>query len=94
MYITQGLSPNGDGDNDCLDLTFLNDRTGIDNVQIFNRYGRKVFESSNYVNQFCGQDDDGDRLTTGTYFYVIKLSSEDDVFGRVAKGYIYISEEQ
>ena len=81
-------------DNDCLDLTFLNDRTGIDNVQIFNRYGRKVFESNNYVNQFCGQDDDGDRLTTGTYFYVIKLSSEDDVFGRVAKGYIYISEEQ
>ena len=92
--ITQGLSPNGDGSNDCLDLTFLNDRTGIDNVQIFNRYGRKVFESNNYVDQFCGQDDDGDRLTTGTYFYVIKLSSEDDEFGRVAKGYIYISEEQ
>lgn len=92
--ITQGLSPNGDGDNDCLDLIFLNDRTGIDKVQIFNRYGRKVFESNNYVDQFCGQDDNGDRLTTGTYFYVIKLSSEDDQFGRVAKGYIYVIEEQ
>ncbi len=92
--ITQGLSPNEDGANDCLDLTFLNDRTGIDNVQIFNRYGRKVFESNNYVDQFCGQDDDGDKLTTGTYFYVIKLSEEDDQFGNVAKGYIYISEEQ
>lgn len=92
--ITQGLSPNEDGLNDCLDLTFLNDRTGIDNVQIFNRYGRKVFESNNYVDQFCGQDDDGDKLTTGTYFYVIKLSEEDDQFGNVAKGYIYISEEQ
>ena len=92
--ITQGLSPNGDEDNECLDLTFLNDRTGIDNVQIFNRYGRKVFESNSYVKEFCGQDDDGDRLTTGTYFYVIKLSSEDDQFGRVAKGYIYVSQEQ
>ena len=92
--ITQGLSPNEDGLNDCLDLTFLNDRTGIDNVQIFNRYGRKVFESNSYVDQFCGQDDDGDKLTTGTYFYVIKLSEEDDQFGNVAKGYIYISEEQ
>jgi len=92
--ITQGLSPNGDGYNDCLDLTFLSDRTGVDNVQIFNRYGRKVFETNNYVNEFCGQDDDGDNLTTGTYFYVIKLSSEDDEFGNIVKGYIYISEEQ
>ncbi|MDR9447604.1 MAG: choice-of-anchor L domain-containing protein [Psychroflexus sp.] len=92
--ITQGLSPNDDGDNDCLDLTFLADRTGIDNIQLFNRYGRKVFESNNYVNEFCGQDDDGDMLTTGTYFYVIKLSSEDNEFGNLVKGYIYISEEQ
>ena len=92
--ITQGLSPNDDGSNDCLDLAFLNDRTGIENVQIFNRYGRKVFESNNYVDQFCGQNDDGDKLKTGTYFYVIKLTSNDDVFGQIAKGYIYISEEQ
>ena len=92
--ITQGISPNEDGANDCLDLAFLNDRSGIDNVQIFNRYGRKVFESNNYVDQFCGQDDDGDKLTTGTYFYVIKLAEEDEQFGNVAKGYIYISEEQ
>ncbi|WP_127846739.1 choice-of-anchor L domain-containing protein [Psychroflexus aestuariivivens] len=92
--ITQGLSPNDDGFNDCLDLTFLDDQLGINKVQIFNRYGRLIFESTDYINEFCGQNDNGDDLVTGTYFYVIDLEESDDRFSRQEKGWIYINTEQ
>ncbi|PZW36920.1 gliding motility-associated-like protein, partial [Mesonia algae] len=92
--ITEGLSPdNRDGLNDCLDLTFLSDRSGISKIQIFNRYGRVVYEKGNYVSDWCGQDKDGDLLNTATYFYVIEFSSEDPVFGKVKKGWIYLNRE-
>jgi len=92
--ITQGISPNEDGDNDCMDLAWLNDQLGIDKFEVFNRYGRKVFEETNYIDTFCGQDDDGDELSTGTYFYVINLASSDERFERVVKGWVYINLEQ
>ncbi|MGO3811639.1 gliding motility-associated C-terminal domain-containing protein [Mesonia sp.] len=92
--ISEGLSPgNLDGMNDCLDLSFLSDRTGIKNIQIFSRYGRVVYEKSNYVNDWCGQDKDGDVLQTATYFYVIEFTSPDPVYGKVKKGWIYLNRE-
>lgn len=92
--LPQGLSPDTTpGQNDCFDLEFLNDRTGIENLKIFNRYGRLVFEANNYVDSFCGNDKDGNKLTTGTYFYVMVLKGEDAVFGKTKKGYIYINRE-
>ena len=71
--ISEGLSPNGDGYNDSLDLTFLSDRSGDLKLQIFNRLGTLVFEQSNYTNQWHGQDKKGNELPTGTYFYVIDI---------------------
>jgi gliding motility-associated-like protein len=92
--ITQGISPsNLDGLNDSLDLTFLADRTGIENVQIFNRHGRLVFEQSNYVDQWRGQTNEDVDLPTGTYFYVINFSGEDPEYGRQSTGWIYLNQE-
>lgn len=91
--ISQGLSPNGDGYNDTLDLTFLNDRTGINKLQIFNRLGAQVFEQINYTNQWRGQTNDGNDLPTGTYFYVIDLAGNDAVYGQQATGWIYLNQE-
>jgi len=91
--IPQGLSPNGDGLNDCLDLEFLADRSGAFSVEFFNRYGMSVFEQNNYVNEFCGVDSDGNELPTGTYFYVIKFSTADPMYGEVKTGWIYINRE-
>jgi hypothetical protein len=92
--ITQGLSPNSSpGQNDCMDLSFINDRTGIESLKVFNRHGRLVYEKSNYVNSFCGQDQNGDELGTGTYYYVIELSGSDPVFGSSKKGWVYINRE-
>jgi len=84
--ITQGISPNGDGMNDCFDLEFLNDQSGPLELVILNRHGRVVFEQSNYVDQWCGQTNDGDILPVGNYFYVIKLQDEEP-----RTGYIYLN---
>jgi len=92
--ISQGLSPNNDGANDELDLRFLDDRSGIKSLEIFDRYGSSVFKQSNYRDEFSGQNDDGDQLTTGTYFYVIKFEQEDSVYGMNQTGWIYINQEQ
>lgn len=91
--ISQGISPNGDGFNDVLDLSFLNDRTGIKKLQIFNRYGAVVFEQVNYTNQWKGQQSNGNDLPTGTYFYVIDLAGNDSVYGQQATGWIYLNQK-
>ncbi len=73
--IPQGLSPNGDGLNDCLILDHLEDREDIRKAEVFNRYGTKVFELNDYVDQWCGTDQDGKVLPVGTYFYIIYFNS-------------------
>ncbi len=83
--IPRGISPNGDGDNDRFDLTDL----GVNEIVIFNRYGKKVFShSGGYTDQWYGQDTDNRQLPDGTYFYsVIKTNGES------ATGWVYISRE-
>ena len=78
--IPQGISPNGDGYNDCLVLDHLEDREDIVKAEVYNRYGVKVFELNDYVDHWCGQDgsdsSSGKLLPVGTYFYVIKFASD------------------
>ncbi len=89
--IPQGMSP--DGVNHTLDLTFLATRTGIKKLQMFNRYGQRVFEKNNYVNEFTGQNMNGGNLVTGTYFVVVQFEKEDPVYGLQYKGWIYINRQ-
>ncbi len=47
-------------------------------VTIFNRWGSKVFEVSNYnntTNVFRGLNNEGTELPTGTYFFKIEFDS-------------------
>ena len=74
----QGLSPNGDGINDCLILDHLEDREDIRVAEVFNRYGAKVFELNDYVDQWCGTDQNGEILPVGTYFYIIYFNSNKE----------------
>ncbi|MBS1535407.1 MAG: fibronectin type III domain-containing protein [Bacteroidetes bacterium] len=87
--IQKGISPKGTGrgddKNDYFDLEGFN----VSKLQIFNRYGTKVYSKSRYVNEWYGQSDNGDELPDGTYFYVI------DIDGQKSKsGWIYINHEQ
>jgi len=65
------FTPNGDGFND----TWYIDRvTEWPNVQIvvYSRWGQKVFEATNYSNDW-----DGEGLPAATYYYVIELNPID-----------------
>ncbi|WP_415582286.1 gliding motility-associated C-terminal domain-containing protein, partial [Flavobacterium longum] len=83
--IQKGISPNGDGQNDYFDLEGQN----VTRLQIFNRYGMVVYSKGNYTNQWQGQDDSGDELPDGTYYYVI-----DRAQGESRTGWIYINRER
>lgn len=92
--ISEGISPgNNDGFNDNLNLTFISDRSGISKFTVYNRYGTKVYDKADYVNEWHGQDNSGDDLVTGTYYFVLEMKNEDPVFGNVEKGWIYVNQK-
>ncbi|KAA5533931.1 T9SS type B sorting domain-containing protein [Paenimyroides baculatum] len=68
----KGISPNGDGDNDYLDLTYNN----VVELKVFNRYGKVVYEhGKGYKRQWSGQDSSGKILPSGTYFLNVKTKN-------------------
>lgn len=68
----KGISPNGDGENDLLDLTYNN----VVELKVFNRYGKVVYEhGKGYKRQWMGQDSNGNLLPSGTYFLYVKTKN-------------------
>ena len=67
--IPNAFTPNGDGINDYWDIKYLNTYTG-NTVNVFDRYGRKVFTSNGYGTPWDGTYN-GAALPTGVYYYVI-----------------------
>lgn len=66
---------NGDGKNDTFFIKHL-DTNPNTIVKILNRWGREVYSSSNYQNDWNGGD-----LPDGTYYYVVVLKSGKDYKG-------------
>ncbi len=91
--VSQGISPNGDGMNDCLDLEYLVDKNGVFSIEVFNRFGTSVYSNGNYLDQWCGQTDDGSELPTSTYFYVMKFATPNTDFGSVKTGWVYLNRD-
>ena len=48
------------------------------NIEIFNRWGEKVFNEDGYVNTWAGTTNDGTPLTEGAYYYVVKLNDSNN----------------
>jgi len=67
--IPNAFSPNGDGINDTWDIPNLNTYTGC-TVEIFNRYGQKVFSNTGYDIPWNGTSN-GKPVPVGVYYYVI-----------------------
>ena len=66
--LPKGISPNGDGLNDSLDLS----NHGISQIKIFNREGTEVYSHGrDYRNQWHGQSSAGKMLPSGTYYYIL-----------------------
>ena len=67
--IPNAFSPNGDGINDTWQIQYLESYPGT-TVDIFNRYGQKVYSSIGYNKPWDGRFN-GKILPVGTYYYVI-----------------------
>lgn len=80
LDIPNVFTPNGDGINDYFEIKKLENFISNDLV-IFNRWGKKVYEASNYQNNW-----DGDRLDDGVYYYVLKCKGffdDDEFYGSI-----------
>jgi gliding motility-associated-like protein len=80
--IQKGISANNDQFNDFFDLALLDAKK----LTIFNRYGMKVYDKDNYIDEWHGQTNNGDILPDGTYFYSIEFESQP-----VKTGWVYLN---
>jgi len=84
IVIPNTFTPNGDGVNDTWNIKYLDSYVNC-LVDIFNRYGQKVFSSTGYGTPWDGTYK-GARLPVGIYYYVIDLKTGYKPFS----GYIAI----
>jgi len=84
IVIPNAFTPNGDGINDSWDIKFLNSYLNC-LVDIYNRWGEKVYSSIGYGIPWDGTYK-GAALPTGTYYYVINLKNGL----KVLSGYVAI----
>jgi len=73
LVIPTLLTPNGDGYNDCWVIGGLDKYNHVE-VSIYTAHSKRVYSSSDYRNDFCG-----DNLPKGNYFYVVAIRSEEYV---------------
>jgi len=69
LYIPKAFTPNGDGKNDFFVISGYN-RCLLYHVDIFNRWGQKVFETSDISVPWDGTFN-GKLVEEGTYVYII-----------------------
>ncbi|KAF2078699.1 HYR-like domain-containing protein, partial [Flavobacterium sharifuzzamanii] len=105
VLVHNAFSPNGDNINDFFKIDNIDDTTCYpgNTVEIYNRWGVLVFETTNYnntTNAFDGTSrgrttvKQSDGLPTGTYFYIINYKSLDgnnNVQEHKLDGYLYLS---
>src|SRR4030095_68081 len=83
LYIPSAFTPNGDGLNDIFKAISYCNFSGFD-LQIFNRWGEKVFESHNSNTGWDGTYL-GSRMLPGVYVYFISYSTASHT-AKTAKG--------
>lgn len=97
IKVYNGFTPNGDGVNDFLRIEGL-DAYSNNRLEIFNRWGVLVYETEGYnstTNTFKGVSEGritigkGEKLPTGTYFYVLNYDYNGEMVKK--QGYVYIN---
>ena len=68
------FTPNGDGINDIFQLEIPEPIASCTNIQIFNRWGSKIFESVGQNTAWDGRTTAGEKVPIGTYFYIIEIN--------------------
>jgi gliding motility-associated-like protein len=81
LEIPNVFTPNGDGANDFLKFKNL-EVLGSNNLTIFNRWGKKIFEQDNYKNDW-----NGGGYNDGTYFFILSVPLATP---NIYKGYVQL----
>ncbi len=76
--IPNAFSPNGDGINDTWKIQYLESYPGA-TIEVFNRYGQKVFSSLGYHTEWDGNLN-GKPLPVGVYYYIINPKNGRPIF--------------
>ncbi len=85
LIVYNALSPNGDGQNDVFQIDGITLEKYRDNkVEIFNRWGDRVYKASGYNNNEVAFD--GDNLPDGTYYYIINVGEKRKLY----KGFLIL----
>ncbi|CAM1333032.1 gliding motility-associated C-terminal domain-containing protein [Tenacibaculum aestuariivivum] len=88
------FSPNGDNINETLIFDNL-EKYKDNHLEIFNRWGITVYKTKNYKNDWTGVSTGratvktNSKLPVGTYFYILKYSTDE--LSKIQKGWIYIN---
>lgn len=105
IVVYNSITPNGDGKNDYFLIDQSNNVCARNiNVQVFNRWGVKVYETRDYGlngNVFDGFSsgrltmNSSERLPFGTYYYILEYEYGDDGVNDHFKkaGFLYLSSE-
>lgn len=80
--IANVITPNNDQTNDAFDLSGLD----VLRLEIYNRWGKRVYEKDNYRDEWHGQNTHDGDLPDGTYFYLLSLKS-----GTEQQGWVFLS---
>lgn len=91
FFVPEAFSPNGDGINDEFEIKGILKYKTVE-VEIFNRWGNVIYRSRNYGvgpgkdGFWDGKASSGLRIgsgpvTTGTYFYILKLNGSETING-------------
>ena len=73
------VTPNGDGENDVLEIKGLNNYP-VNKMTIYNRWGEPVYSAEPYSNKWQGNG----RLMNGTYYYILEIPGQS----AISRGYI------
>ncbi|PIB29819.1 Calx-beta domain-containing protein [Maribacter sp. 4G9] len=90
--ISKAITANGDNINDLFEIRGAEFCDSTFDVMVFNRWGNKVFEATDYQNDWGGYAPNNaigqsGFLPTGTYYYIINVKGENT---EQINGYIYI----
>ncbi|MFD2162936.1 Ig-like domain-containing protein [Paradesertivirga mongoliensis] len=85
LYIPEGFSPNGDGINDVFIIS--NSQGKKINLDVYNRWGNRVYKSTDYQNNWDGRCTEGislgQDLPVGTYYYIAIIDDKDKYMGYI-----------
>ena len=96
IEVNDAITVNGDGINDFLEITGVEYCAFQFDIMVFNRWGDKVFEQTNYQNNWGGIAPNGSFgnsgvLPSGTYYYIITIRDVDTGSNlEPINGYIYL----